>query len=138
MTVASDTLHAFAELYPEAIGFWLFFGLLPIAACALWTLRYRNQVPHAWPALCVTAACTFGYPAMLTVLLLLPATVFSIFLAPAMLDAYPTWRTAILVLLYLPQWFARQAFWLVPFVWLCWVIAAPAMFIRKQFQRASV
>jgi len=135
MNVATDTFHAFAQRYPDAFGLWLFFGILPVVACVLWTLRYRSQAPRPWSVLSLTVACTLGYPAMLVVLLVLPVSVFSIFLAPAMLDAYPTWRTALLALLYLPEWFSRQAFWLVPIAWLCWVMLAPAAFIRKQLQR---
>lgn len=92
MSVFIDTVRALSDRYPEAIGLWVFFGLLPIATCAFWTLRYRHQLPRLWPAFHYAAASVLGYPTMLVALLILPVSVFSIFVAPALLDAYPTWR----------------------------------------------
>jgi type II secretory pathway component PulF len=137
MSVFTDTFRAFADRYPEIIGLWAFFGLLPIATCAFWTWRYRHQLPRLWPAFHQAASSAMGYPTMLVALLILPVSGFSIFVAPALLEAYPTWRPILLALLFTPNWFAHQAFWVAPISWLIWAIVAPAAFIREQVRSAS-
>jgi type II secretory pathway component PulF len=137
MSVFIDTVRALSDRYPEAIGLWVFFGLLPIATCAFWTLRYRHQLTRLWPAFHHAAASALGYPTMLVVLLILPVSVFSIFVAPALLDAYPTWRPILHALLAVPNWFAHQAFWVIPVSWLIWALVAPAAIIRRQVRGAS-
>jgi hypothetical protein len=132
-----DTLIALLNRYPDAIGMWVVFIVLPVVTCALWTWLSKSKLPKARRAFSLSIALTLGYPALLLGFIILPITAFQIFIAPVLLESLPTWRQELLLILLLPNWFVEQAFWLAPVSWLLWIIIAPKVFINKQATGAT-
>ena len=132
MSVLTDTLHALTDRYPEALAAWLLFCVLPLISCAIWTALYRSQLDRPFKALLHALSFSMGYPMALLGLIIAPISAFSIFLAPALLDGYPSWVSVLLALLSIPNWLTAQSFWLVPLAWLLWVVVAPRLALQHQ------
>jgi len=132
MSVLTDTLHALTARYPEALAAWLLFCVLPLISCTIWTVLYRSQLDRPFKSLLHALSFSMGYPMALLGLIIAPISAFSIFLAPALLDGYPTWRSFLLALLAIPNWLTEQSFWLVPLTWLFWVVVSPRLALRHQ------
>ena len=130
MSVLTDTLHALTARYPEALAAWLLFCVLPLISCTIWTAIYRSQLDRPFTSFLHALSFSMGYPMALLGLIIAPISAFSIFLVPALLDGYPTWRSVLLALLAIPNWLTAQSFWLVPLGWLFWVVVAPRLALR--------
>ncbi len=132
MSVLTDSFQAFSASYPEALGAWFALCILPLVSCALWTVRYFSHLKNPARAFFKALAYSFGYPTALLGLIIAPIAAFNIFLAPALIEAYPSWRSELLGLLALPNWLTAQSFWLAPLAWLLWLTLAPRHVLLSQ------
>jgi hypothetical protein len=131
MSVLVETFDAFCARYPQAITAWVLFCVLPLVSCFFWTARYYSSLSQPVRAFFRALAHSFGYPTALFGLIFTPIAAFNIFLAPALVEAYPSWRPFLFALLAIPNWVIAQFFWLAPAAWLIWVAVAPRHAIRN-------
>lgn len=131
MSVLVETVHAFVARYPDAVGAWFILCAFPLISCVIWTALYFSRLGSPVGSFFRALAHSYGYPTALLGLVIVPVSAFMIFLAPALLDGYPAWQSALLFVFAIPNWFAEQMYWLAPAIWLPWVILAPRHAIRS-------
>jgi len=79
MSVLTDTLHAFSARYSEALWAWFMFCALPLISCIIWTVRYFSHLDNPMKSFFRALAYSYGYPAALLGLVVVPIYTFSIF-----------------------------------------------------------
>ena len=131
MSVLAETFDAFCARYPQAIAIWVQLCILPLVSCSIWTACNYSRLKSPAGAFFRTLSHSFGYPTALFGLIFTPIAAFNIFLAPALIDAYPSWRPVLIALLAIPNWVTAQFFWLAPLAWLLWVALSPWLVIRN-------
>ena len=131
MNPISDTLVAIFERHPLAFVLWVQFGLLPLLIPLVVAFARRPRLQQK--ARFVFSACAriVGYPAVLTILLVVPWASFQVFLSHVAYEAYPSARTLLSAASEFSGWCLRHWYYVVPLLWPVWVLVASVYAARR-------
>ena len=134
MSPVSDIISTLYDKAADVFGAWVLFALFPVLVPALLALFAKGQQTGKLKFALSAAARLFGWPTLFIALLGPPWFLFEVYLVPVILDAYPWSRSLLSGPLSMTHWLTWNSYWLVPVLWVGWVLYGSLRFRRAWLQ----